>query len=159
MSGWKGFAAGALLMLLAVGLYLFKPEFTWEQALPIFLAGLGIWGIRDKLNRMAVLLVCALALSACTTVHSTKIVRYEPGSVNLHPFPFKLEEVEGQEGGGGEMILPDGTYFTLAGGGSAGNVMILTMQNDGTDQEGASTEAKAAANVNSPDANAGTPPE
>ena len=87
----------------------------------------------DSICAVFALFACAVCIG-CSTVESTKYIIYETGSINLHPVPYALSEVEGQAGSPGEMILPDGTYFAISGGGSANNLTLLTMQNDGTSQ-------------------------
>ena len=88
--------------------------------------------------RLMTVTLAALLLVGCTTMDSTKLVVYEAGSINLHPFPVLM--TEGQtEGGKNELILPDGSYVTLTGTGSAGNLYLITNQNDGTEQ---TTDAK-----------------
>ena len=81
--------------------------------------------------RLAIVALAALVLVACGTSHpfgtrtmaeSTKTVTFHENSINLHPMPVDLSAVEGEgenpEGAG--MILPDGSYVKLSGGGSAG---------------------------------------
>ena len=102
--------------------------------------------------RLAIVAVALLLLGCTSTGDSFKLVTYERGSINLHPFPVLMIEGE-NEGGENELILPDGSYVTLTGTGSAGNLYLITNQNDGTEQTTkAEVEAKldADANVNSP---------
>ena len=100
-----------------------------------------------------IIIAALCAVAGCTsTGDSWKSVTYEEGSINLHPFPVLMQEGE-NEGGQNEIILPDGSYVTLTGTGSAGNLYLITNLNDGTEQ---TTETKtdasldADANVNSP---------
>lgn len=91
---------------------------------------------------------------------SNKYVYFYRDSVNLHPPSVKVVEgsyADDEEGTGTEMVLPDGSYVTLTGGGAAGNLMLVVNQNDGTDQD-AKTDAKAsaAATVNSPNSTTDT---
>ena len=83
-----------------------------------------------------------------TMAESTKTVTFHENSINLHPMPVDLSAVEGEgenpEGAG--MILPDGSYVKLSGGGSAGNLMLVVNQNDGTEQA-ADTKTDATADV------------
>ena len=97
--------------------------------------------------RTAFVVLAVLAFSSgCVTVteNSTKKrIVFEQDSINLHPMAVSVSEVEGQgETTGTEMVFPDGSYVTLAGGGAAGNLTVVPMQNDGTDQD-AKTDAKA----------------
>ena len=109
----------------------------------------------------AVLLCVILSLVAGC---STTTYNYTPKSVKIMPTAFAFdrptasaEEVTGQvPGDGEEMILPDGSYFSTSGGGSAGNLWLIITQNDGTAQESRAsaeveTDADIDANVNSLD--------
>ena len=115
-------------------------------------------------------LALLLLVADCTTTNETynwtpKTVQFERDSINLHPVPSKMEEFEGQTPGSGSYILPDGSYFDMSGGGSAGNLTLILTQNDGTDvsaKQAQTTDANvapsAAANVTSPNANATATP-
>jgi len=86
-----------------------------------------------------------------TMVKSTKTVNFHRQSINLHPMPVKLDATEGEGEGpdgteGAGMILPDGSYVKLSGGGSAGNLMLVVNQNDGTEQA-ADTKTDATADI------------
>ena len=110
--------------------------------------------------RLAIVVLAALAVVACGTSHpfgtrtvnkSTKTVNFHRQSINLHPMPVKLDATEGEGEGpdgteGAGMILPDGSYVKLSGGGSAGNLMLVVNQNDGTEQT-ADTKTDAQADV------------
>ena len=97
--------------------------------------------------RLAIVVAAALALMGCkspfgTDYISVKKVEFAENSINLHPMPVKVEEVEGEAGEGTEFVFPDGSYLTLTGGGAAGNLMLVVNQNDGTTQD-VKTDAKA----------------
>ena len=99
-----------------------------------------------------------LALGGCrspfgTTIKTPKTVYFAEGSITLNPVPCTVSAVEGEDADGAEMVFPDGSYVTLSGGGSAGNLMLVIMQNDGTEAR-TDAAAKAGANVNSPSATA-----
>jgi hypothetical protein len=110
--------------------------------------------------RLAIVVAAALAVVACGTSHpfgtrtmvkSTKTVNFHRQSINLHPMPVKLDATEGEGEGpdgteGAGMILPDGSYVKLSGGGSAGNLMLVVNQNDGTEQA-ADTKTDATADL------------
>ena len=110
--------------------------------------------------RLAIAALAALVLVACGTSHpfgtrtmvkSTKTVNFHRQSINLHPMPVKLDATEGEGEGpdgteGAGMILPDGSYVKLSGGGSAGNLMLVVNQNDGTEQA-ADTKTDATADI------------
>ena len=109
--------------------------------------------------RTFIIFAACCALLACTTVNSTKTVTFEPGSINLHPSPFVTQETTNEAGEVVvEMVLPDGTYQTIAGMPNLGNLTLVVNLNDGTDQEGARTKGtlEADANLNSPNATTGT---
>ena len=106
--------------------------------------------------RLAIVALAALAVVACGTSHpfgtrtvntTTKRIIFEENSINLHPMAVKVTEVEGQvETTGTEMVFPDGSYVTLTGGGAAGNLTVVPMQNDGVQQD-ADTKTDAQADV------------
>ena len=105
--------------------------------------------------RLAIVALAALVLVACGTSHpfgtrgevtSHKTVVFHEHSINLHPMPVAMEAVEGEDTEGASMILPDGSYVKMSGGGSAGNLMLVVNQNDGTAQEG-STKTDAQADI------------
>jgi len=109
--------------------------------------------------RTAVIIIACACLIACTTVNSTKTVSFEPGSINLHPGPWKTVESVNEAGEPVvEFVLPDGTYQTVAGMPNFGNLTLVVNLNDGTTQEGARTKGtlEADANLNSPNATTGT---
>ena len=110
--------------------------------------------------RKASVVLLVLLLVGCkspfgTTNTSHKYVYFMKDSINLHPAPTQVAETEGESSEGTELVFPDGSYLSLSGGGAAGNLMLTVMQNDGTDQT-TKSDAKAAANANSPSATAGT---
>lgn len=105
--------------------------------------------------RLAIVVLAALAVVACGTSHpfgtrteveSNKTVTFHENSINLHPMPVALDATEGESPEGAGMILPDGSYVKLSGGGSAGNLMLVVNQNDGTAQT-ADTKTDATADV------------
>ena len=107
------------------------------------------------------IIIMVLLLVGCTTMTSTKTVTFEKDSINLHPFPWPTKETVNEAGEVSvEFILPDGTFQTVEGMPHMGNMVVIANQNDGTDQQGAKTDAKASAsaNVTSPNANATTGP-
>jgi len=109
--------------------------------------------------RTFIIFAACCALLACTTVNSTKTVTFEPGSINLHPSPFVTQETTNEAGEVVvEMVLPDGTYQTIAGMPNLGNLTLVVNLNDGTDQEGAKTRTaiEADANLNSPNSSTGS---
>ena len=108
--------------------------------------------------RTFIIFAACASLLACTSVTSTKTVTFEPGSINLHPAPWVTQETTNEAGDiTYEMVLPDGTYQTVAGMPILGNLYVIVNLNDGTTQEGARTRSaiEADANLNSPNATTG----
>lgn len=90
---------------------------------------------------------------------STKMVIFMKDSIKLTVPDMDLKEgvYEAGTNEGTEVVLPDGSYVKLSGGGSAGNLMLVVNQNDGTDQEAKTdAQASASANVNSPNSTSDT---
>ena len=109
--------------------------------------------------RTFIIFAACCALLACTTVNSTKTVTFDKDSINLHPAPWTVQETVNETGETTyEMVLPDGTYLSIAGMPVVGNLTLVVNLNDGTDQEGARTKGtlQADANLNSPNATTGT---
>ncbi len=110
--------------------------------------------MRKTLLTIAILALI-VPLVACTSTGDTnKTVTFEPGSINLHPFPYPVREVTTETGEVRyEMILPDGTYQVVQG---MPNMNNLTLVNNLSDVAEQTTDVKtdaeidADANVNSP---------
>ncbi len=98
---------------------------------------------------IVVLAVALLALTAgCksplgTDYTSTKRIIFEEGSIALAPMPVEVKEGEYETPPDGTTLtLADGSVLKLTGGGAAGNLFLINMQNDGTEQQ-VKTDAKA----------------
>ena len=85
---------------------------------------------------ISLIVLCILlpGFVACTTMDSTKFVIYEQGSINLHPLAVKEIKEGENEGGDNQVILPDGSFVSVAGTPSLGNLYLITNLNDGTTQ-------------------------
>lgn len=91
------------------------------------------------------LVVCAVGCKSPmgTDMESTKTIHFAEGSVVYNPPDITVEEGAYEASADGTTLtLPDGSILKLTGGGAAGNLFIINMQNDGTDQQ-AKTDAKA----------------
>lgn len=119
------------------------------------------------MRKIAIPILCLIALAVVGCKSYTynltdKTVTFSPRAFAFERPAATVAEVTDQvtDSPGEEMILPDGSYFTTSGGGSAGNVWIIVTQNDGTEQDSkatadVSTEADIDANVNSLDEETG----
>jgi len=90
-------------------------------------------------------LVCAVGCKSPmgTDMVSTKTITFAQGSVVFNPPNITVEEGAYEStADGSTLTLPDGSVLKLTGGGAAGNLFIINMQNDGTDQA-AKTDANA----------------
>jgi len=110
--------------------------------------------------RLIAIVAVALCVVGCkspfgTTNISNKTITFETGA-----FPgwgaedLKVTEGSYESSEGTSMTLPDGSKVMLTGGGAAGNLMLVIMQNDGTDQD---TRTDAAATVDATATTGGAP--
>ena len=98
--------------------------------------------------RLIAIVAVALCVVGCksplgTDMESTKTIYFAEGSVVYNPPDITVGEGEYEATEDGTTLtLPDGSILRLTGGGAAGNLFIINMQNDGTTQA-AKTDATA----------------